>query len=115
MRYRADKPNKGTFEDLESMTLEQKLANLKDNSIWKCMNRKEVLDEHSESWTTNGLKDLNYEVINTRYITEYCVRILVDVKLNNHWSDLACGIDDTQLDESVDSLRARFLALAAKR
>jgi hypothetical protein len=35
------------------------------------------------------------------------VIITVDVCLNEHWTDLACGVDDTQMNESMESLKVR--------
>ena len=36
------------------------------------------------------------------------VMITVDVCLNSHWTDLVCGVSDTQLFETADALRTRF-------
>lgn len=37
------------------------------------------------------------------------VIITVDVCLNSHWTDEVCGVTDTQLEESVEVLKARFV------
>lgn len=41
-------------------------------------------------------------------LSTVAVKITVDVCLNKHWTDLVCGVENTQLSESVDSLKARF-------
>ena len=35
------------------------------------------------------------------------------MKCNEHWTDLVCGVEDTQYDVPVDELKARFTAAAA--
>jgi hypothetical protein len=116
-------PSSGTIQDLEEMTLQSKLQFLRKNSVWKCMNKFELLKEHSSTWDSNGLKDLKYSVLK-RQDTDACAthkssnsggrgsvsRITVDVLLNQHWTDLACGIDDSQLEVSVEVLQAQFRA-----
>ena len=59
-------PTTGSLKDLEYMTLEEKLAFLKkqkdgarDNK-WKCMVKEELLKEHSKTWKSNGLSNLDY-------------------------------------------------------
>ena len=37
------------------------------------------------------------------------VIITVDVCLNHHWTDLVCGVDDTQMKESVEQLKDKFM------
>ena len=81
---------------MEEMTLDIKLRHLKEHSQWKCMNKKEVLDEHSKTWKENGLSNLDYQVIHTESLTNQCYKITVDVQLNHHWTDKACGELDTQ-------------------
>ena len=46
---------------MEDMNLENKLKFLRNHKIWKCMNKTEVLEEHSSSWKKNGLSSLKYE------------------------------------------------------
>lgn len=56
-------PSKGSFKDLENMTLGEKMALLRKKNIdsagtdnlWKCMVKKEVLKEHASTWQSNGL------------------------------------------------------------
>ena len=42
-------------------------------------------------------------------LSSTAVKITVDVGLNAHWTDLVCGVHDTQLNETADSLKARYL------
>lgn len=46
---------------MENMNLKNKLQFLRDHKIWKCMNKTEVLEEHSSSWMRNGLSSLDYK------------------------------------------------------
>jgi len=32
----------------------------------------------------------------------------VDVKENNHWTDLVCGVDESQLDKTVEEIKQIF-------
>jgi hypothetical protein len=41
-------------------------------------------------------------------LSSTAVKITVDIGLNDHWTDLVCGVRDTQLNETADSLKARF-------
>ena len=40
--------------------------------------------------------------------------VTVDVKANDHWTDLKCGLLDTQLDETVRAVKDRFVAAKSK-
>ena len=42
------------------MNLPKKLQFLREHKVWKCMNKTEVLEEHSSSWKTNGLSSLHF-------------------------------------------------------
>lgn len=92
-----DSPDKGTLKDLEEMTLEQKLAFLKENRTWKCMVKWEALGEHEQTWKTNGMSDLKYTLLGTAPIDPYpesATKYTVDVKLNgNHWSNERSAVD----------------------
>jgi hypothetical protein len=56
-------PEKGSLTDLENMTIKEKMEFLRkqntDNegsdNTWKCMVKKEVLNEHAKTWRNNGL------------------------------------------------------------
>ena len=41
-------------------------------------------------------------------LSDVAVKVTVDVCLNKHWTDLVCGVDNSQLNESAASLKARF-------
>jgi len=84
---------------MEDMNLDKKLAFLRTNKILKCMNKHEVLAEHDRTWRTNGLKNLHYKELSRVALDKQgkCLKITVDVELNNHWTDERCGIADTQL------------------
>jgi hypothetical protein len=97
----------GSIKDLEDMSLTSKLAFLKSNPTWKCMNKTEVLAEH-EHWKENGLSSLEYTELRRVALGERCAQITVDVHENNHWTDLVCKLDDAQYDKSVEALKADF-------
>ncbi len=82
--------DKGNIIDMEQLSLNDKLAYLKKNKDLKCNIKYELLVQHEESWKTNGLSDLDYNILNEtqNYINNNTKKILVDVKLNaNHWSN----------------------------
>jgi hypothetical protein len=54
-------PTSGKITDMEDMNLKNKLDFLREHKVWKCMNKTEVLEEHSSSWMQNGLNSLKYE------------------------------------------------------
>lgn len=68
----------------------------------------QVLDEHMTSWMMNGLSSLKFHEETRTALNEYCEKICVDVCLNNHWTDLVCGDDNTQLDTPVEELKRSF-------
>jgi hypothetical protein len=110
-------PDRGSITDLEEMTLQTKLSFLKDHRDWKCMNKNEVLDEHADTWQHNGLSNLRYEEIARRPLdpSARAIKVKVDVGENCHWTDLVCGVDDTQLDTPVEQLKARYLEMQARK
>ena len=111
------------------MTLESKLSFLRSHKLWKCMNKTELLEEcrqenseiekqFIENKATksrditlkNGLSDLTYDIISQEPFKNYTNNIIitVDIHLNNHWTDLVCGVDDNQLTLSPAELKTRF-------
>lgn len=110
-------PQSGSFEDLEEMDLGQKLKFLKQNPTWKCMNKTEVLQESAtgESWRRNGLSNLQYNELNRRALNVHSERIIVDVRLNDHWTDLVCHVEDMQYDKKVEDLKAQFDRIKEER
>ena len=88
-------PEKGTLVDLEDMTLKEKLAFLRENKSWKCMVKWEALEEHEKTWKTNGLANLDYELLRKTNLddTGKAVKLSVDVKLNKgHWAHDKAGV-----------------------
>lgn len=78
-------PKHGTIEDMENMTLPEKLTYLKGHRDWKCMMKWELGAEHATTWKNNGLSNLDYTVLNKTIIHEgKCSVLTVDVQLNNH-------------------------------
>ncbi len=93
-------PDRGTIVDLEDMDVGTKMAFLKKNKQWKCMVKWEALDEHAQTWETNGLKDLSYDIKMIKRLDREdggeskVTKLTVDVKLNgNHWANEKCGVD----------------------
>jgi hypothetical protein len=87
----------GTIEDLEDMSLDQKLKFLKSHREWKCQKKWELLDEHEATWASNGLSDLAYNVVEKNEVGHFppneCEMMVVDVQLNpEHWSNAECGL-----------------------
>ena len=101
-------PTRGSIVDMENMNLNEKINHLKANRVWKCMNKNEVLDEHTVSWKANGLSNLKYKELSRSEINQYAVVINVDVMLNHHWTDLVCDENNSQLDHSVDEIKSKF-------
>mmetsp|Transcript_26804 Transcript_26804/g.39659 ORF Transcript_26804/g.39659 Transcript_26804/m.39659 type:complete len:389 (-) Transcript_26804:818-1984(-) len=99
LRIAWEAPPKGTIQDLENMSLKEKLDFLRANKKWKCMVKWEALDEHEKTWRTNGLSDLSYSVLSKTTLdaaTDKATKLAVDVKLNgNHWGNDKCGVDYT--------------------
>jgi len=85
----------GSFLDLEESTLDEKLQFLKRNATLKCLNKKEVLAEHADTWTKNGLSTLAYQEVGSVRVPG-SVKITVDIGLNNHWTDMVCSNDERQ-------------------
>ena len=76
------------------MTLQEKIQYFKTTSVQlKCMNKWEVLQEHADTWTSNGLSNLRYTEISRNEILPHVLRIKVDVERNGHWTDNVAGID----------------------
>jgi len=108
------------IKDLEDMTIDQKMTHLKANSHWKCMNKWELLEEHTSSWSKNGLSNLNYQIIhqddsfsltqsssnsnssssnnNSSTHVSFSTKIQVNIRLNEpfHWTNLRCDINNVE-------------------
>ena len=79
------------------MTINEKMSLLKRHKEWKCNLEWEALDEHEQTWRSNGLRDLNYEELGRELLGASggkVVKVEVDVKLNgDHWTNGKSGID----------------------
>ena len=99
----------GSLCDLESLDLEAKLGVLRQHRLWKCMNKTEVLEEHDETWTTNGISSLaSVTVLDQAPLDTHATIYTVQVGPNDHWTDLVSGLEDTQLDRPVQELKAEY-------
>lgn len=87
-------PQQGALCDLEDMSLNQKLAVLHDHKEWKCLQKTELRDESKASWESNGLQHIEYDILKVDAMNEITRRILVNVKLNNHWTDNLCSVEN---------------------
>jgi hypothetical protein len=94
--------------DNPNANIQSKLDFLKSHKLWKCMNKTEVLAEHPSTWMQNGLSCLSYRTLKSENLSDHCIKFHVDVLLNDHWSDLVCSDDNTQLDTTVDELKKIF-------
>ena len=74
------------------------------------MNKSEVLAEHGDTWSINGLHNLNYAEISSRALSDHCIKIKVDVLLNDHWTDMVCRLGDKQYDLTIDEIKAKYLS-----
>lgn len=83
-----------SIEDLERLSIEDKLNVLRRFVEWKCLTKRELLNESRETWTTNGLNSCNYVRTNTNVINDYTEVHTVELGLNNHWSDSLCSLDN---------------------
>ncbi|EWM21309.1 beta- -galactosyltransferase 3 [Nannochloropsis gaditana] len=90
----------GRMEDMEGVSLEEKLQALRRNREWKCNVKWEALGEHAETWRQNGLKDLRYEVMGREELEGEVgggggriTKLTVDVRENGHWTDTVVEIE----------------------
>ena len=96
-------PKHGTITDLENMNLEEKLNVLRKHCDWKCNIKRELLNEHNDTWQKNGLSDLSYRIIQEDYYENLTI-IQVNLGLNsNHWSNDCSGIDASDKKEPCKS------------
>merc|ERR1712196_481495 len=85
-------PQTGSITDLEEMALAEKITFLKGHKDWKCNVRWELRDEHKDTWQTNGLSNLTYQVTDKRQLETHTEIITVDVLLNGeHQHDEVAG------------------------
>ena len=72
------KVKKGSINDLEELTLDEKLEYLKKNDL-KFMLKNEALAKHESTWKRNGLNTLNYKEVNSTSCGINCEKILVEL------------------------------------
>ena len=93
------------------------------------MNKTELLDECKIENTSegtanktsaisskrNGLSDLKYNILSQEVFKKlpHNVIVTVDILLNDHWTDLVCGVDDNQSTKPSD-LKKKFDELKNK-
>lgn len=97
----------GSITDLEELDLASKLAVLR-SSDWKCYVRRvyrwsgqtartayascsqikrQLLKEHHKTWRCNGLRDLQYELVDAVSLSADSTKFTVELFTNDHWSD----------------------------
>lgn len=108
------KPAAGSIRDLEEMSLAQKLKFLRDRREQKCGVKWEVLATHDTTWRVNGLKSLEYAVIQDAWLDADCAtrsdgdsagahhaasgadrvvrKVTVDVRFNKDEFDAQCNL-----------------------
>jgi hypothetical protein len=85
-----DFPTEGTFIDMENMNLQEKLKFLKTNQTLKCMNKYELLADHTATWTSNGLKNLDYKLIDETTLDSNGYKYVVDLLDKEHCNEQMC-------------------------
>jgi len=101
-----------SFLDMEQSSLTEKLQFLRERSTLKCMNKNEMLEEHQETWRSNGLSSLNYKELYLVKIGDNdnacSKKVTVDILLNDHWSDLVCTNDSQQMDLPPNEAKTKW-------
>jgi hypothetical protein len=92
VRYVPGAPINGTIEDMEQMSLKEKIDFLRLHRDWKCQKKWEVLSEHETTWEKNGLADLHYSITGERSVGAHCTVVTVEIGMNGHWTDDECLI-----------------------
>ena len=90
-------PASGSLEDLEAMSIDEKVAFLRQHRDWKCNVRWELRDEHSKTWACNGLRRssgaLPVEVLKEEALGEKAAKHTVALQLAGDWTDAKAGMD----------------------
>jgi hypothetical protein len=64
------------------------------------MNKDEVLSEHASTWKTNGLSAFEgrteFVILQEEHLSPYCLKVTVQLALNEHWTDEKCKENDMQ-------------------
>ena len=86
----------GVFQDLEGLSLEQKLEALKsDNSM--CQEKRWLLTRDKGAWLKDGLSDLDFEVKREVSVSESAIRVQVELRSGGA-EKLECGFCMRKLD-----------------
>jgi archaellum component FlaF (FlaF/FlaG flagellin family) len=93
--YDIIKSKKGNIQDLESLTLQQKLDYLKENEL-KFMKKQEALAEHEATWKSNGLSNLNFKELEEKPCGQHC--IMYEVELDS-------DMDEPMIGETGEALQ----------
>jgi hypothetical protein len=76
LKYKIVQPPQGSYEDLEHMNLQEKLADLKKADV-KCMNKKELNKNYRERWPYNGLNSVEFNLESVVHNMEHYKHLLV--------------------------------------
>jgi hypothetical protein len=78
MKYGITVPTKGSYQDLENLTLEAKLHKLKADDL-KCPNKWEIKKEHKHTWKTNGLNSLEFTLIGRERLGDHAEKVTAEL------------------------------------
>jgi len=95
--FTMEAPPFGSLEDLEGMSIDEKVSFLRSHRDWKCNVRWELRDKHATTWAANGLRrgtgDLPVEVLTTEALGNNATKHTVSLQLSNDWTDAKAGAD----------------------
>ena len=88
--------------DLEEMDLQEKLQVLKENQDWKNMKKRELKEQHSNTWQSNGINSIEgkYNDVKSENINEYTTKITI-VLVNDDDDDDVEDKDDSEGKEYI--------------
>lgn len=90
--FAMDAPLAGTITDLEEMDLDQKIRLLKTHPEWKCLMKRELRDEHTRTWQSNGLRmaggsPFRFGVRHKSTLGDRALRVTVDCSKGGDFTD----------------------------
>lgn len=91
-------PAEGEFEDLEAMTIDEKVDHLREHRDWKCNIRWELKESSRTTWQADGVNNLSYTVQAQEPLPGCAaggsaMKVTVDVRLNGTEWDAWAGTD----------------------
>ena len=88
--------------DLEGMNLQEKLQVLRENEDWKNMRKRELKEEHSATWQTNGVNSIEGEYLDLKdeKINDYTTKIIVELIYSDESGNIK--LPDKYDSESVE-------------